>query len=341
MKRIGNLYDKIISIENLNLADVRARKNKKKSYGVRLHDRNREGNINDLHEMLKSETFRTSSYSVFKIYEPKEREIYRLPYFPDRIVHHAIMNVMEEIWVKSFTSDTFACIKKRGIQGGMKAVAASLKYSNNTRYCLKIDIKKFYPNVDNEILKKILRRKIKCVRTLRLMDEIIDSVKGVPIGNYLSQYFANFYLSYFDHWIKEVKRVKHYFRYADDMVFLSSSKDELSLLLRDIEVYLRDFLNLRLKDNYQIFPVAYNHKSGRGLDFLGYVFYHSEIRIRKRIKENLVKGFKVAEGLDGYKVYKKAVSGWLGWIKHSKSDYLLNKYCKKDYYEKIKKSLWG
>ena len=103
MKRISNLYEKIISIENLKLADEKARKGKQNSYGVRVHDKNREANILALHEALLAKTFKTSPYEVFTIYEPKEREIYRSPYYPDRIVHHAIMNVLEPIWVKTFT----------------------------------------------------------------------------------------------------------------------------------------------------------------------------------------------------------------------------------------------
>jgi len=211
MKRINNLYNKIISIENLNLADKKARKGKLHSYGVIHHDLNRESNIIALHELLKNETFKTSKYYIFKIYEPKEREIYRLPYFPDRILHHAIMNILEPIWMSIFTKDTYSCIKKRGIHGCMKAVKFALKDVENTKYCLKIDIKKFYPSIDHDILKLIIRKKIKCKDTLLLLDNIIDSAPGVPIGNYLSQYFANLYLAYFDHWIKEIKKIKYYF----------------------------------------------------------------------------------------------------------------------------------
>lgn len=191
MKRIGNLYDKIIAVENLQLADQKARRGKLRSYGVRRHDKNREANILALHEALKNKTFKTSQYETFIIKDPKEREIYRLPYFPDRIVHHAIMNILEPIWVSVFTTDTFSCIKNRGINGCMQKVDKALKDVENTRYCLKIDVKKFYPSIDHDVLKQIVRRKIKCTDTLALLDQIIDSAAGVTIGNYLSQYFAN------------------------------------------------------------------------------------------------------------------------------------------------------
>lgn len=114
MKRIGNLYEKVCSIENLQLADEKARKGKLRTYGVIEHDKNREDNLLKLRETLLNGTFHTSKYDVFTIYEPKEREIYRLPYFPDRILHHAIMNVLEPIWVSTFTADTYSCIKNRG-----------------------------------------------------------------------------------------------------------------------------------------------------------------------------------------------------------------------------------
>ncbi len=201
MKRLNNLFEKVISIDNLRLADERARKGKLRSYGVQHHDKNRDANILALHEQLKNGTFKTSEYHVFTIYEPKERLIFRLPYFPDRILHHAIMNVLEPIWVSVFTKDTYSCIKNRGIHACAKSVQRVLRQDKDgTRYCLKIDIRKFYPSIDHEVLKSIVRRKIKDARLLSLIDEIIDSVpSGVPIGNYLSQYFANLVLAYFDH----------------------------------------------------------------------------------------------------------------------------------------------
>jgi len=195
MKRINNLFDKIISIENLEMADEMARRGKKNKYGIRLHDQNRESNIRALHELLKNNQYRTSKYDVFTVFTPKEREISRLPYYPDRIVHWAIMIVLEPIWVKIFTSDSYSCIKGRGIHGAARKMHEALKDTINTQYCLKIDIKKFYPNIDQKILLNIIERKIKDKRLLLLLEEIIFSVpRGVPIGNYISQYAANLYL---------------------------------------------------------------------------------------------------------------------------------------------------
>lgn len=325
MKRFGNLYDSIISLENLQLADEKARKGKVHSYGVQLHDKNRESNLMKLHESLKNQTFKTSKYHIFKIYEPKEREIFRLPYYPDRITHHAIMNILEPIWVSLFNKNTYSCIKNRGIHAAAKDVKFALKNDEaGTRYCLKIDVRKFYPSIDHEILKNVVRRRIKDKRLLCLLDEIIDSVpSGVPIGNYLSQYLANVYLAYFDHWLKEEKHVKYYWRYADDIVVLAPNKEVLHALLHDIRAYLRDNLKLKVKRTYQVFPV-----DSRGIDFLGYVFFHSHTILRKTIKKRLfrrVAKLRKRKIAPTKKQYKQQICSWWGWCKYCNSVNLISK----------------
>lgn len=187
MKRIGNLFEQICSLDNLRAADVIASRGKSDQYGVQLHKKNAEENLLQLHTILTDGSYKTSPYSTFKVFEPKERLVYRLPYFPDRICHHAIMNVLEPIFVANFTADTYSCIKGKGIHGAANTLRRYLRDQPGTRYCLKLDIKKFYPSIDHTILKQLLRRKFKDDRLLKLLDEIIDSADGVPIGNYLSQ----------------------------------------------------------------------------------------------------------------------------------------------------------
>lgn len=312
MKRKSNLYQQICSIENLQLADSIARKGKLTQPGVIRHDKNRDNNIRDLHESLLNKTYRTSDYTTFTIYEPKERIIFRLPYFPDRIVHHAVMNVLEPLFVSTFTADTYSCIKKRGIHAAARALKSALNNTAGTQFCLKLDIKKFYPNVDHEVLKQLLRRKIKDQDLLWLLDGIIDSADGLPIGNYLSQYFANFYLTYFDHWIKQDLQVKYYFRYADDMVILSDNKPYLHRILSEIHSYLQEKLKLEVKDNYQVFPV-----DARGIDFVGYVFRHSHILLRKSIKKSFARMLSRNRN-------PQSIASYKGWAIHCNSKNLLN-----------------
>ena len=312
MKRTRYLYQRITSLANLEEADRKGQLGKSGQYGVILHNQNREGNLLVLQDLLLSRKYRTSTYDIFTIHEPKERLVYRLPYFPDRIVHHAIMNVLEPIFVASFTADTYSCIKGRGIHQLLRNLRRDLRDVKGTRYCLKFDIRKFYPSIDHEVLKKLLRRKFKDPDLLWLLDEIVDSAPGVPIGNYLSQYLANFYLAYFDHWLKGEKRVKYYYRYADDIVILAADKDSLHSLLQQITAELAT-LRLEVKDNHQVFPVA-----ARGIDFVGYVFYHSHIRIRKSIKQNFAR--KLSKNPQ-----HSSVHSYLGWLSHCNAKHLTKK----------------
>lgn len=312
MKRIGNLYGQITSMKNLREADDKAQRGKSHRYGVILHNRHQESNLLSLQDLLQSRRYRTSAYDIFHVHEPKERIVYRLPYFPDRITHHAIMNVLEPIFVSSFTADTYSCIKKRGIHLLLRRLRHDLKDIPGTRYCLKLDIKKFYPSVDHQVLKGLIRRKLKDPDLLWLLDEIIDSAPGLPIGNYLSQYLANFYLSYFDHWIKEQQAVKYYYRYADDIVILDAEKERLHQLLVAIKEQLHD-LKLEVKENYQVFPVE-----ARGIDFVGYVFYHTHVRIRKRIKQEFAR--RLSNDKD-----TPAKPSYLGWLSHCDSRHLTKK----------------
>ena len=314
MKRIGNLFEQICSFENLELADHFASKGKLHKRDVQQHLANKEANLLAIRTMLLDKSFKNSPYSVFKVYEPKERDISNLPYYPDRIIHHAIMLVLEPYFNKWFTNDSYSCIKGKGIHAASRAVKRSLRSNRiGTEYCLKLDIKKFYPNIDHSILKQLLCRKIKDSDLLWLLDEIIDSTPGLPIGNYLSQYFANFYLTGFDRFVKQQLGVKHYIRYADDMVILGSNKEDLHSVLAEIRYYLHSELKLTLKSNYQIFPVEV-----RGIDVVGYVHYHNFTLLRKSIKQNFAR--KLVNGCS-----PQTVASYMGWAKHCNSRNLLRK----------------
>lgn len=315
MKRYDNLFNKICEMDNLRLADTRARQGKKRSRGVRLFDRDPEGNLSRLRDTLLSGTYKTSRYTFFQVRDPKERTIARLPYYPDRIVHHAIISILEPIFTRLYTADTYACIKGRGGHlARHRIMEAMRKDPDGTKYCLKLDIRKYYPSVNHEILKGILRRKIKDARLLLLLDEIIDSAPGLPIGNYLSQTLANVYLAYFDHYVKEVLRVKYYYRYVDDIVVLGDNKNQLRAILARMREYLEG-LDLEVKGNWQVFPV-----DARGLDFLGYVFRHNGVRLRKRIKQNIFRRLAHFRKIGTpAKEIRLALGSYIGWLKYTNS----------------------
>lgn len=308
-------------MDNIRLAYKKARQNKSGSYGVRLFDLDRENNLVQIQRELMEGTYTTGEYHVFKIYEPKERDISRLD-FRHRVVHHAVMNILEPIWVKVFAADTYSCIKGRGIHQGLARLKEALKDRQGTAYCLKIDVSKFYPSIDHGVLKGLLRRKLKDQKLLKLLDGIIDSAVGLPIGNYLSQFFANLQLAYFDHEVKEAIGVKYYFRYCDDMVFLSGSKGSLREILEAVTEKL-SALKLKIKPNYQIFPV-----DSRGIDFLGYVARHEYVLMRKSIKKAFYKK----------RNSEASVAAYWGWAKHCDSKNLVSTLLKDKDYAFIKHS---
>jgi retron-type reverse transcriptase len=323
MKRHGHLYEQVCAYDNLIVAAENARKGKGRQGTVRDFYKNFEANIRQLQQELLTHTFKTSNYLIFTIFDPKERVIYRLP-FRDRVVHWAIMLVIEPIWVKNFTRDTYSCITGRGIHAAFRKLKADLNDMPGTQYCLKVDVHKFYPTIDHAILKYIIRKKIKDAALLRLLDGIIDSVppdKGVPIGNYLSQFFANLYLSEFDHLLKEQYKVKYYYRYADDIVILDASKERLHALLVAINDYLQNERNMRLNGNFQVFPVE-----ARGIDFIGYIFYHTHILSRKRNKQALARQLSRLrkKNLSEKEIMLRA-SSRVGFMQHANSKNLFNK----------------
>lgn len=321
MKTYKNLINDVSNIDNIRAAYYAARKGKRNYREVKLIDADPEKYIKRLHELLLNDQFKNSDYVIFtRQTGGKLRTIYKLPFYPDRIVHHSIVQVLKPIWMKLLIRNTFSTIEGRGVHDGVSRFRKALQDREGTRYCLKIDISKYYPSIDHDVLKSILRRKIKDERLMKLLSMIIDSAPGIPIGNYISQWFGNIYLAYFDHFIKEKLGFRYYFRYADDIVILSESKELLHSAFKKISEYLNDKLKLQVKGNYQVFPV-----SVRGVDFLGYRFWHTHTLVRKSI----VKRFK--RKLKGSKTSPKVESAYWGWFKHADTHNLISKY-----YEGIK-----
>lgn len=326
MKRYGNLFEKIYEMENLKTAHKNAKKGKGWYSEVRKVNENEEYYLKQLQDMLITKSYKTSEYETFiKRDSGKEREIYKLPYFPDRICQWAILQIIEPILINNFTTDTYSAIPKRGIHLALKRLTGAVQNDpTETKYCLKIDVKKYYPSINHDILKSKYRRIFKDEELLWLLDEIIDSTPGdtgIPIGNYLSQYSGNFYLSSFDHWLKEVKKIKYYYRYMDDIVILHQSKEFLHQLKHEISEYFSDNLRLTIKRNWQVFPTGI-----RGIDFVGYRTFPSFILLRKgtckRFKHKMRSITKEQMTYSSW----CSVNSYKGWLMHCNSHRLIQKY---------------
>lgn len=311
MKRVNNLYKELVSSENIIKAYLNAKKGKSHYREVKMIEKNPSFYLEEIQDLLLKEEYEISNYRITKrISGGKEREIYKLPFYPDRIIHHCIIQVVQKLWTRLLIRDTFSTIPKRGIHDGVRRVKKALVDKEGTTYCLKLDINKYYKSIDHIILKNTIKRKIKDEAFLSLLFKIIDSTDGVPIGNYISQWLGNVHLAYLDHYCKEELKCKYYFRYCDDIVVLSDSKEKLHQDLLAITEYLHT-LNLKVKPNYQIFPT-----NVRGIDFLGYRFFHNYILVRKRIVQEMKHKLHNPNSLPSY----------YGWLIHANSHRLLNKY---------------
>jgi len=282
MKRYGNLWETITDFDNLLQAHKQAKKGKSHYHEVQMVDSDPEYYIRWIQEELKNKTFTTSEYEVMDRWDGRKmRVIHKLPYFPDRIVQHAVVQVCEPFWKASFIRDTFQSIIGRGTHDARKRVEKKVKGSSGI-YALKFDISKYYPSIDNEILKEKIRKKIKCKNTLWLLDDIIDSNTGAPIGNYTSQYLGNIYLNDFDWWVKQDLQPYGYFRYCDDIVVLARSSYEAHEFRKQIFEKLKQEFHLSIKSDWQVFPIE-----KRGLDFVGFVFTPDKTLLRKRIAKGI------------------------------------------------------
>jgi hypothetical protein len=332
MKRYGNLFEKIYDMDNLKEAHKNARKDKLFYKEVKMVDSNPEYYLKQIQDMLINKTYKVSKYNISIINDAgKDRELMKLPYFPDRIIQWAILLQIERVFMEVFCYHTCASIKGRGIKKASQLVTKYMRDVEGTKYCLKIDVAKFYPSINHDILKQLLRRKFKDKDLLQLLDMIIDSYpdkKGIPIGSYLSQFFANFYLSYFDHWLKEEKEIKYVVRYMDDIVIFGKSSGMLHQVLYRIDGYFQDKLDIRIKYNWQIFPTAI-----RGVDFVGYRHFYGYKLLRKstckKFKKKMlaIKKKKDMGKPINYNDWCSANS-YDGWLKWCNSWRLRQKYLK-------------
>lgn len=328
MNRLNNVWEKLCDEQLLLTAIQNAAKGKRKYRNVRRILAAPEKYARRLSEMLKEGRFRPSPYKVdiMKTEYGKLREIFKLPFYPDRDVQHGISLVMRGRWDKSLTADTYACLQDRGINCGIarynmnhKVRRAICSYRHRTVYVLKMDILKCYPSVDNDILTRTYRRYCKDERMLALLDAINYNGKGLPIGNFLSQLWINIYLNPLDRFIKEVLKARHYFRYMDDLVIIGDDKALLHQWQWRIMNFLWYELHLESNRKRQIFPLGRNREE-RGLDFGGYVFRHDSVMVRKRIKQTFARK----------RHRPRSVASYMGILKHCDARNLIEKITKRD-----------
>jgi len=319
-------------MENLKNAHKCARKDKTYYKEVKMVDSNTDLYLGKIQKMLIENKYFVSEYKVSTINDKgKNRTLMKLPYFPDRIIQWAILLQIEETFLATLCDHTCASLPGRGIKKASTLTTKYMKDEEGCKYCLKIDVTHFYQNINHNILKKMLRKKLKDKQLLELLDSIIDSVNGdvgIPIGSYLSQYFANFYLSYFDHWLKEEKRIRYVVRYMDDVIIFGNSKSDLHKLKNDIDAYLYENLKLTVKKNWQVFPT-----NVRGIDFVGFRHFFGYKLLRKSTCKNFKKRMILIKR-KGEKGTRLSYSEWcsansyMGWLKWCDSYRLSEKYLK-------------
>ena len=283
-----------------------------------------------LYNELKTGQYKHGGYTEFYVTRPKVRRIQKSKYI-DRIVHRWIVDeFLNEYFVKTFISTTYACIKGRGMHKACLDVQKAMKHCEiiwREYYILKMDVKKYFESVDKDILYKIVSKKILDEKLLKAIKQIIYSTegkKGQPIGNYTSQTFANIYLNELDQYIKHKLKCKYYFRYMDDSIILVKTKEEAKEKLEKIIGFLKYRLDLELNNKTQIF------KNKQGVNFCGYKINEYRLKIRDRGKRNLktkVKKLtlKIKQGKMTSKEAKKYLCGHLGYIKYANVKNLKNK----------------
>ena len=333
MKRIGGLYSSIYAFSNLQSAALRARKGKRHRPDVVAFHFDLETNLLRLRDELQGGLYTPGAYRTFRITDPKPRLISAAPY-RDRVVHHALCNVIEPLFDRTFIYDSYA---NRTEKGTHRALDRCTEFARRYQFVLKCDITGYFPSVDHDLLKSCIAKTIKCPETLNLITVILDSSEpsdpnpryfqgdnlftpherrsGIPIGNLTSQLFGNVYLNDFDHWMKEVIRAKGYLRFVDDFLIFSEDSRWLHDLLPRIQTYMAS-LRVRLHARKcQIVPVKC------GVEFLGWQVFPDHRRLRRstgvrfqRKLRALAEGYSIGE--ISHTEVEASVMSWLGHLKH-------------------------
>ena len=334
MKRVGYITDKdgrrITLLEamgdygNVQKAYNKARKCKRHRKDVLIFTKDKEENLDKVREDILNLAYEPSEYHYFKVYEPKERQIMALPFY-DRVIQHAINNVLEPIFDKRFISQSYACRKGKGMHAASDTLKEWLyewnKYHpDQPLYAIKADIHHYFQSIDHAILKTEIRKVIKDAGVLALLDRIIDhngnmpDGVGIPVGNLTSQLFANIYLDALDQFIKHELGVEAYIRYMDDFVILSPDKEQLRSWLARIEQFLREELKLEFNPKTTILAAK------NGIDFVGYKHRATHRKVRKDSIKRIKRTIKKCEsGKITKEQLQKSIQSWTGHAGHADS----------------------
>ncbi len=335
-----DMYSTLCSHDNLVLAWQKARKRKTLKEYVIVFELDLESNLKQLKYELESFTYKPAELTNFIVSDPKTRTI-SSSHFRDRVIHHAVCNVIGPSLEKGFIYDSFANQKHKGTHLAIKRLEKFLRkvYIKRTSpfgigdsgFALKADIRHYFDTVDHEILLHIISRKIKDQNVMWLIKQILDNYnaeavgKGMPLGNLTSQFFANVYLGELDKFVKHKLKVKYYIRYVDDFVILHRDKNALNRYKSEIETFLRSNLKIQLHpEKSRIIPLR------SGITFLGFrIFYRYRLlkksnvrRIWKRLEKfRLMK----EEGKMTIEDATRSLEGWLAYAKFANTYNLRNR----------------
>ncbi len=323
MKTWLNIWPPFITKENFNIASLHAKNGKGKQKQVQRFELNPVENTEQIRQSVINGTFHTSKYYSKIIFEPKMRIIYILPYNPDRIVHHAIVNVLKPYYERYFIADSYACLDGRGQQAGSLRCMEAVR---RNKYCLKCDIHHFYPSIRHDILFDMYKRKIRDTKFLEVLEDNIFSFgggKNIPIGNLTSIWHGNFFLTSLDLFCKHELKIRDYVRYCDDFLLFGDDKAYLHECRKRID----DFIHTRLDLEFSRSDV-FNVK--QGVDFLGYRHFDNYILVRKSTAKRMMK--KVALLPERYESgeitkdeFRSILDSISGWLSHANAYHLSQK----------------
>ena len=319
-----NLFEQIVSLENLLFAWQEFRRGKRKKPDVAEFEMNLEGNLLGLHQKLKDGSFKPLPYFSFYISDPKLRHIHKAC-VTDRVAYQAVFRVLYPIFDRGFIYDAYSSRTNKGTHRAVKRLEGFCrKLSKNYRrniFILKCDILNFFNSINHQILKSLIAKKVNDRKVLNLLDLIIDSFskdpgEGLPLGNVTSQLFANIYLNELDNFAKHSLKIKNYIRYTDDFVIISESRKYLESLIPQIADFLFDSLQLRLHPKKIILK-----KLSQGADFLGYVVLPHYVVIRTKTKRRMLrklfeKQALLKQGLLDRKHFNQSLQSYLGILRH-------------------------